>query len=353
MEKKRIEWIDLAKGICILLVMWWHVKELYSNRGLTDRNLPLYAANYFRMPLYFLLSGVFFKTYGGYLDFLTRKTNKLFVPFAVFALLSLAYTLLWPGKLPPHRTLESHYPFVTIWFLWCLFLMNNLFYLFTRLSRGQTPVLYAGVVLAGIIGYCSGKNHIEVLHLQSALTAMPFFVLGHALARHTGFLRARRCWWEALTAVSASALLYLMTLHFGKAGIFYVHNTYEVPLWALYLGGLLGVCAVLSAARLVVRVPVVSYLGRYSIVVLITHYPIIYLFPRHWSVILYRGFGSWCAVEELLLLICVEVPVIALCTHYLPWIFAQKDLIKPKYGPRPERPDTGDGHGRDDTNQPS
>ena len=42
-EKPRIDWIDLAKGFCILLVMWWHIKELYSNRGFTDRNDAVYG----------------------------------------------------------------------------------------------------------------------------------------------------------------------------------------------------------------------------------------------------------------------------------------------------------------------
>ncbi|MCD8281730.1 MAG: acyltransferase [Prevotella sp.] len=327
MEKPRIDWIDLAKGICILLVMWWHVKELYSNRGFTDRSYVLYTANYFRMPLYFFLSGLFFKTYGGYVDFLIRKTNKLFVPFIVFAVLAVAYTLIWPDKLPALRTWQSFYPFVTIWFLWCLFLMNNLFYLVLHLSENNLPTLYVSIVLLGLFGFWSGRDYIEALHLRTALTALPYFVLGYAVRRHTAFLSARGKWWEWLTGAASFVILYYMTLRFGKAGIFYVHNEYHIPVWALYGGGILGIYGILVISRLLRRVPVVSYLGRYSIVVLITHYPLIYLFPKHWSRILFWGFGGWCAAEELLLLVCVEVPIIALCTHYLPWLFAQKDLI--------------------------
>ncbi len=329
---KRIEWIDLAKGLCILLVMWWHVKELYSNRGFTDRSILLYSAAWFRMPLYFFLSGLFFKTYGGYAEFVVRKANKLLVPFLVFGILALAYTLLWPEKLPALRTWQSHYPFVPIWFLWCLFLMNNLFFFVKRMSGKSLPVLYIAVCLIGAIGYFAGANYLEIIHFRTALTALPFFVAGYAARRHTNMLRSGGCWWEWFTGVAALVGVYVLTLHTGKANIYYVHNVYHVDIWELYLGGAAGIYGILTLSRLLRRVPVVSYLGRYSIVVLITHYPLIYLFPKQWNRILFWGFGGWCALEELLLLVVVEVPLIALCTHYLPWIFAQKDLIKIRHG---------------------
>lgn len=52
--KKRIEFIDLAKGICILLVVQIHV---YGDTSYTFFN----AMTIFRMPLYFFLSGIFLK----------------------------------------------------------------------------------------------------------------------------------------------------------------------------------------------------------------------------------------------------------------------------------------------------
>ncbi len=54
MAQKRIEFIDLAKGICILLVITVHV---------TSFNVPVIQS--MRMPLYYILSGLFFKDYGG------------------------------------------------------------------------------------------------------------------------------------------------------------------------------------------------------------------------------------------------------------------------------------------------
>ena len=71
---KRIEFADLAKGICIMLVVLLHVFGDMSGVIIKIMNL-------FRMPLYFVLSGLFFKTYDGFITFLKKKTNKLLIPF--------------------------------------------------------------------------------------------------------------------------------------------------------------------------------------------------------------------------------------------------------------------------------
>ena len=73
-ENKRIAWIDLAKGFCILLVVINHV-AIATQIG---SSLELQAGS-FKMPLYFILSGLFFKQYENFGGFLKRKTNKLFI----------------------------------------------------------------------------------------------------------------------------------------------------------------------------------------------------------------------------------------------------------------------------------
>ena len=64
----RIEFIDLAKGICILLVVQIHV---YG-----DTSVDVFKMmSLFRMPLYFVLSGLFFKTYDGFFSLFKKKTS--------------------------------------------------------------------------------------------------------------------------------------------------------------------------------------------------------------------------------------------------------------------------------------
>lgn len=71
MAKERIKFIDLAKGFCIILVVLNHICVLTGFKTVIDVQLAS-----FRMPLYYILSGLFFKEYNGFFDFIIRKTNK-------------------------------------------------------------------------------------------------------------------------------------------------------------------------------------------------------------------------------------------------------------------------------------
>lgn len=64
-QKKRIEFIDLAKGVCILIVVLGHCGVDFSIPGF----------EMMRMPLYFILSGLFFKDYGGLLELTLKKLS--------------------------------------------------------------------------------------------------------------------------------------------------------------------------------------------------------------------------------------------------------------------------------------
>lgn len=116
---RRIEYIDLMKGICIILIILLHIGINYGNNDVDSmfRNM--------RIPLYFCLSGLFFKKYNGFFDFTVRKINKLIIPFIFFSYfpfvlceICLDYersisTYLAIGLLP------HNYP---LWFLRCLFI---------------------------------------------------------------------------------------------------------------------------------------------------------------------------------------------------------------------------------------
>ena len=132
--KPRYAFVDLAKGICIMLVVWHHV---VSTWGLETYPLKE-AVSSFRMPLYFFLSGLFFKEYTGFFDFCKRKINKLLIPFAFFFVTlscifpfvlhylhlrgnpgaSVWYSFVW----------KQAFPNIPVWFLLSLFWTNLMFY---------------------------------------------------------------------------------------------------------------------------------------------------------------------------------------------------------------------------------
>lgn len=117
--RARVHFIDLAKGVAIILVVAFHA-------GLTD-NIPAIGA--MRMPLYFVLSGIFFK-YRGFVDFLFKKTNNLLIPFAVFLVLGISWRVALRGQgVIDILGQPIREPFIAnqaIWFLIALFWVNML-----------------------------------------------------------------------------------------------------------------------------------------------------------------------------------------------------------------------------------
>lgn len=159
------------------------------------------------MPLYFFLSGLFFKTYEDFKGFAKRKINKLLIPFLFFytttsillpnftALLGLNFynkdsigiQTLWAFIYP------EKFGNGPIWFLWCLFVMNIIFYsvyLFSKKYKSfQLQILIALSISIGLVGYAFGKYNINLpAFIDSSMTALPFFVCGYVFKHYTKIL---------------------------------------------------------------------------------------------------------------------------------------------------------------------
>lgn len=327
--KKRIEHIDLAKGICILLVVLDHVSnEGYFSSGAYPLNEIF---DQMRMPLYFVLSGLFFKDYaGGIQEFLLRKVNKILVPYLFFFILYRAIS--WG--------VQNYTDFAStganiagiwgpLWFLRCLFFMNAIFALTYYATRSltsnpfcQEALLGATMLGVGIVGYHVGNWH---LNFGTALTCMPYLWAGYLMNRKLHLLEMNIRWWGMGIAVGLFALLQF--LYTGEN--FFYSNTYNSSLPLLYFAGIAGSLAMLLISGAIKHLPLVSYLGHYSIIVLCTHMVIITLLDAavHFLPETYRGTGLFLSLIFFALTIVGSLLCCHILSKHLPWFTAQKDLI--------------------------
>ena len=156
---KRIDFVDLTKGICIILVVMAHIDGAFAK---FDESSMISC---FRMPLYFFISGIFFKSYEGFAGFLIRKINKLLIPFTFFYITAfLLKYVVWkiaPGvfHLPVqwsemlvifhgHDLIKFNPP---IWFLIALFNCNILFYLIHFLRNKHLNLMFTSTLLIGAV----------------------------------------------------------------------------------------------------------------------------------------------------------------------------------------------------------
>ncbi|WP_295937751.1 acyltransferase [uncultured Alistipes sp.] len=320
----RIGFIDLAKGFCILLVVLGHCGVPVDLPGL----------EVVRMPLYFALSGLFYKDYGSFGALLKKKTNRLLVPFLFFYLIAYVpfYLLQY---FAPHLLITdaggvldlfTNRQFFNgpVWFLLALFWCNIYYAGICFLARGNAYLVLLLVLLAGGAGYYLGCRGVFVpLFMDVALTAMPFFCLGTWLKKTPLLHRNRFDKYNLLWIILLYLVAYSISRHFHfRLSLHY--NAIEG--WATYLLAFSSVLAVLLLSKVIRWLPVVSYVGRYSIVLLCTHH----LFCRPIKVLLADQPCQWLdnayLVAALTLVCClISIP---LCVRFLPWFVGQKDLIK-------------------------
>lgn len=334
-NSKRIEFIDLAKGFCILLVVWGHS---LGPLGPIDTRFVC-GTSLFRMPLYFFLSGLFFKMYEGFGGFVKRKVNKLMIPFLFWHILfvcsvpfvsrteTFGMHLFWDYILPQGDTHNT-----ALWFLNCLFFLNMLFFGAVKLSsvisqnkRTQGIVLAAVAVLCGTLGFLCSRQYVHLyLKFETLLTAFPYFYCGYFAGRHKEYLlpNPKIDRWLPLLALVFLAVPY--TLVTGKA-LFVDNDYHNLNPFTFYVGGIMGVLGILVLAKMIKALPIVSYLGRYSIMILVTHVPLVWYTTFY---LMRFGWAWWITSLAGTVIVSLSyLAIIPLFKRFLPYVTAQKDVI--------------------------
>lgn len=343
----RIQFIDLMKGICILLVVLFHC-DIYNEYDTT-------ALRTLRMPLYFVLSGLFFKDYGSLLRLVEKKVNKLIIPFLFFVFLGILVMWMRPDTSSLMEVLRRHnmlyYCFNgPVWFLLSLFWLNIIFgvirvasdwmsaRLRLRISTESASIWLTtlGVAAAFAIGCYILHQGIKIpFRITQALLAFPFFYLGYLL-RRTSLLyespaditwlgRSRR---DMLLCIVGLFLLVICWFVYDSLGRIWIHFAslrYTGNLWINYIFSSVMVIASILVSKVIRYLPLISYIGRYSIIVLGSHWLYVRVFLSAW-----RHFFS--SDPHYILLCCVTIllslATIPVMLRLCPGLVAQRDIIR-------------------------
>ncbi len=151
--RSRMPWVDYTKGIAIILVIYRHVWfGLTRDRLDTFHYLYLKHANdivySFRMPLFFILSGIFVgkslarRTRG---EFVLNKFNTLLYPYLVWAFIQVTLQIMFTKFTNSHRSPMDYLDIVIqprvldqLWYLISLFDVALLYMVFKSIFRLNT-----------------------------------------------------------------------------------------------------------------------------------------------------------------------------------------------------------------------
>lgn len=336
-EKERIGYFDIMKGVCIILVVIAHCCDALGVKMADERVWSM--LEHLRMPLYFFLSGMFFKEYDSALTFVVKKFNRLIVPFLFFAVVSVIPLLavgdvpLSVGGVKGHITWMLKYAGY-LWFLRTLFVANILYYIYNkvvnRCREHMKVVVLCVIVAAGWIvnSYLPQddawrRDYSAVVSVVTSMMVFPFFYVASQMKQVLANIVNIAKW----KIMAMGALMLAISAMSAHGGVYLMYAKVDSGAIGFYVASFSAIFAVMSACVLMRKVlcrGYVNYVGRYSIIVYLTHMPLI-------TGLVKSGIVDNVYVLEAVVLALMPVMVWVL-KRIVPAMVAQRDIIKCEKG---------------------
>jgi fucose 4-O-acetylase-like acetyltransferase len=278
---RRLDWIDYAKGLIILALVYGHSVNSAMKAGLAVSPALAdlsYSTLSNMIPLFFFLAGLFVaRSYEnrGVRSFLLERLQRLAYPYFIWSALQATAAILFSAQSQNDTTFQTllaipYYPFDQFWFLYALFWMYPAYALVRWLGRWSSFALAAVSVVLFVFPF-----RTNVLALEMFSVHFIFFATGALLSPF--IIGERRLpdlpiWATALvTAVFVGSSLYIYTHWLDAATGTASHGEHRAHY--LYLGLVAGFATVGWAQWLSRRrwLGVFQIIGKYSMQVFVAH----------------------------------------------------------------------------------
>jgi len=192
LKKSRLYWVDYLKGIAIILVVYRHSllgidrSGLYVPPYLENANMIFYS---FRMPLFFMLSGIFVSrtlAKKSVQQFIASKFETLIYPYFIWVFIQITLQIILSGYTNSERSfIDYTYIFYQprnldqFWYLPALFNATIIYVLIKKfITQKWWMLLMTGV------GFYFLSSHLQQISMISDwMEFFVFFALGDTISR--------------------------------------------------------------------------------------------------------------------------------------------------------------------------
>ncbi|QMU98269.1 acyltransferase [Microbacterium esteraromaticum] len=259
---RRIGWMDLLRGLSILLVILHHSTQIVAYRIDDVPEFFTFLSAFFapfRMPMLMFLSGLLV---AGSLNapagkYVWGKVRRIVWPIIVWTFIYTASQLVADPGLK-HMPWEPAFWDTYLWFMQFIFA----YYIIALLLRWVPAWLMVAVPFAAMF-----LIPADLELLQRFFYLMPFFFLGAFIEKHWNR-------YAGLLSVPLAAGLAIIPL--GVA----LYSGFIEPLWYEPLSALPAMLGILILVRLTAAAPEarwlapVRFVGQYSLIYYVAHYPV-------------------------------------------------------------------------------
>lgn len=180
---KRLDWIDMTKGLAIILVLLVHL------------NFNTYSVVWigsFIVTLFFIVSGFLFSEGKSFKDFLYKRIKTLIIPYFLLGIpLTISFTIYSHFKynagfdfLENFKCLLIQNRYITLWFTSTLFLVYILYYLINKFIKNDIGKLLVSIISI-FIGIFIHKFYTSLpWNIDLVFYTLPFFYVGHMYKKY-------------------------------------------------------------------------------------------------------------------------------------------------------------------------
>lgn len=298
-RNNRIEWIDVCKGILILLMVWGHIPNIsqghniditYMSRFLVL--MPYYVCWF--MQAFFILTGFTtnFNIGGGV--FVKKQIKSIIIPWFSFSIISRVFYVLYLDEGLFYNIDGLNYFFLIedYWFLSALFFSKITFFFLQKTIKSDYLIglVLIGLMTAGYFSIIMFKNvpnpyhYYNYLHIKDFLCMVLFLWVGVLLKRyyvyHDIFFKV-----SVVLFGGMYVFRYLFTL-FGVNNFIptpvvishyaNIHSILQLPVYIFYV--ITGSFTMFYLVQKIKSLFILAYIGRNSLVIYCAHFVLLCVF---------------------------------------------------------------------------
>lgn len=272
---KRLNFIDIAKGIGIILVVLGHCLAYECHNKLF---MMIYS---FHMPLFFFLSGFLFKS-KDYAAYLSGKVKTLLFPMIFFQALNvISYGILFILGL---ETFHDTIAFGGFWFLGTLLYVSCLYYMLSEKifsnSKRRGIIILTNALIAMVFGLIYAKNVSDQPNqlIATSFVAFSFYALGHVCNTNQSLqnLALRDSKLMRVFATIGSIALFVLLAYltsFTSRNVDMNTSRYGNSLFFI-LNALVGISAAFLASVAISKNRILEFFGKNSLMIFLLHIPL-------------------------------------------------------------------------------
>ena len=282
LSNKRYDWIDIARGIGIILVVFGHCAG-----GIYPTLIAM--LDIFSLPLFFIIAGYLFKPQKNLILSLYTKAIRFLLPFiSIFLLIvtislflnlfTIEYTIkhlkkmVWGGIYWWH-CFRGY--FTPMWFLACMFMTQIIYNFFHKYFSQFTINIISLLMLIGAYLYQIYLFNVWIPWFANiVLMALPLYNIGYIIRTKDIHFSPKLVY---VIAISYFLSIFWFPLNHNR----FIQNYYGIPV-ITFIGGIFGSLLVMDIAKRIERrkskfKEIFKSLGKSSLIILGFHISILYI----------------------------------------------------------------------------